>query len=41
LDDARGKLELDLFYLKNLSILVDLAILFETVKVVILGRGAQ
>lgn len=41
LDDAKGKLELDLFYLKNLSILVDLAILFETVKVVILGRGAQ
>jgi sugar transferase (PEP-CTERM system associated) len=41
LDDARGKLELDLFYLKNLSLLVDLAILFETVKVVLLGRGAQ
>jgi sugar transferase (PEP-CTERM system associated) len=41
LDDAKGKLELDLFYLKNLSILVDLAILFETIKVVILGRGAQ
>jgi len=41
LDDAKGKLELDLFYLKNLSLLVDLAILFETVKVVILGRGAQ
>jgi sugar transferase (PEP-CTERM system associated) len=41
LDDAKGKLELDLFYLKNLSLLVDLAILFETVKVVLLGRGAQ
>jgi sugar transferase (PEP-CTERM system associated) len=41
LDDAKGKLELDLFYLKNLSILVDWAILFETIKVVILGRGAQ
>jgi sugar transferase (PEP-CTERM system associated) len=41
LDDTKGKLELDLFYLKNLSMLVDLAILFETVKVVILGRGAQ
>jgi sugar transferase (PEP-CTERM system associated) len=40
-DDTKGKLELDLFYLKNLSLLVDLAILFETVKVVILGRGAQ
>jgi sugar transferase (PEP-CTERM system associated) len=41
LDDARGKLEFDLFYLKNLSLFVDLAILFETAKVVILGRGAQ
>jgi len=41
LDDAKGKLELDLFYLKNLSVLVDMAILFETVKVVLLRRGAQ
>jgi sugar transferase (PEP-CTERM system associated) len=41
LEDSKGKLELDLFYLKNLSLLVDLAILFETVKVVLLGRGAQ
>lgn len=41
LEDAKEKLELDLFYLKNLSVIVDLAILFETVKVVILGRGAQ
>jgi sugar transferase (PEP-CTERM system associated) len=41
LDDAKGKLELDLFYLKNLSLLVDIAILFETVKVVLLRRGSQ
>jgi sugar transferase (PEP-CTERM system associated) len=41
LEDARGKLEFDLFYLKNLSLFVDLAIMFETAKVVILGRGAQ
>jgi sugar transferase (PEP-CTERM system associated) len=41
LDDAKGKLELDLFYLKNLSVLLDMAILFETVKVVLLRRGAQ
>jgi sugar transferase (PEP-CTERM system associated) len=40
-EDARGKLEFDLFYLKNLSLFVDLAILFETAKVVLLGRGAQ
>lgn len=41
LDDAREKLTFDLFYVKNLSILVDLAILFETAKVVLLGRGAH
>jgi sugar transferase (PEP-CTERM system associated) len=41
LEDAKGKLELDLFYLKNLSLLVDCAILFETIKVVVLGRGAH
>lgn len=41
IDDSKDKLELDLFYLKNLSLLVDFAILFETVKVVLLGRGAN
>jgi sugar transferase (PEP-CTERM system associated) len=41
LDDAKGKLEFDLFYLKNMSLFVDFAILFETAKVIILGRGAQ
>lgn len=41
IDDAKGKLELDLFYLKNLSLLVDCAVLFETVKVVLLRRGAN
>jgi sugar transferase (PEP-CTERM system associated) len=41
LEDSKDKLELDLFYLKNLSLMVDLAILFETVKVVLLGRGAH
>jgi sugar transferase (PEP-CTERM system associated) len=40
-EDAKGKLELDLFYIKNLSLIVDLAVLFETVKVVLLRRGAH
>lgn len=40
-DDSRTKLELDLFYIKHLSIVLDLAIMFETVKVMLLGRGAQ
>jgi sugar transferase (PEP-CTERM system associated) len=41
LDDSKAKLELDLFYIKNLSLTVDCAILFETAKVVLLGRGAH
>jgi sugar transferase (PEP-CTERM system associated) len=41
IDDAKEKLELDLFYIKNLSLTVDFAILFETAKVVLLGRGAH
>jgi sugar transferase (PEP-CTERM system associated) len=41
LDDAREKLQYDLFYIKNASIGLDLVILFQTVKIVMLGRGAQ
>lgn len=40
-EDAKVKLELDLFYIKHLSIFLDLAIILETVKVVLLGRGAR
>jgi sugar transferase (PEP-CTERM system associated) len=39
IEDAKNKLEYDLFYAKNGSIAFDLAILFETVKTVLLGRG--
>ena len=38
-EDALRKLEYDLFYLKNLSVLFDLAIVFQTVKTVMWGRG--
>jgi sugar transferase (PEP-CTERM system associated) len=38
-EDAFRKLEYDLFYLKNLSILFDFAILFRTVRVVLFGAG--
>ncbi len=38
-EDALRKLELDLFYIKHLSIALDAAVLFETVKVVLFGRG--
>jgi sugar transferase (PEP-CTERM system associated) len=39
--DAREKLQYDLFYIKNASIGLDLLILFLTVKIVLLRRGAQ
>jgi sugar transferase (PEP-CTERM system associated) len=41
LEDAREKLQYDLFYIKNASIGLDLLILFQTIKIVLLGRGAQ
>jgi sugar transferase (PEP-CTERM system associated) len=40
IEDSQEKLEYDLFYIKNLSPLLDLVIIFQTVKVVLLGRGA-
>ena len=41
LEDAREKLQYDLFYIKNASIGLDVLILFQTVKIVVLGRGAK
>lgn len=40
-DDAAQKLQYDLYYVKNNSMLLDLVILFETVGVVVSGKGAQ
>ncbi len=40
-EEAKTKLEYDLFYIKHMSITLDLAILFETAKVMIYGRGAK
>src|SRR2546421_8769342 len=37
--DALQKLQYDLFYIKNLTLFLDLAIMFETVKIVLFGRG--
>jgi sugar transferase (PEP-CTERM system associated) len=39
--DAREKLQYDLFYIKNASLGLDLLIVFQTVKTVLLRRGAQ
>lgn len=41
LHDALEKVKYDLFYIKNLSALLDADILLKTVKVVLYGRGAQ
>jgi exopolysaccharide biosynthesis polyprenyl glycosylphosphotransferase len=40
-EDALEKLEYDLFYLKNMSLLFDLAIIFQTVRIVIGARGSR
>ncbi|MDR2055969.1 MAG: sugar transferase [Desulfovibrio sp.] len=40
-EDARRKLEYDLYYVKNMSILLDVHIIFKTVGVVLFPRGAR
>lgn len=40
-EDARRKLEYDLYYVKNASLFLDLNILLQTVEVVLLGKGAH
>jgi lipopolysaccharide/colanic/teichoic acid biosynthesis glycosyltransferase len=41
IQQSRVKLEHDLFYIKHLSAMLDSIILFETVKVLLSGRGAK
>ncbi|MGB5494703.1 MAG: TIGR03013 family XrtA/PEP-CTERM system glycosyltransferase [Sedimenticolaceae bacterium] len=41
IEDARNKLEFDLYYVKNASAFLDLIILLETVEVVLWGKGAH
>jgi sugar transferase (PEP-CTERM system associated) len=40
-EDAIEKLQYDLYYIKNLSIALDIVIMFETLKTVIMRRGAR
>jgi sugar transferase (PEP-CTERM system associated) len=40
IEDARQKLQYDLYYIKNQSLLLDAVIMFETVKTILFGRGA-
>jgi lipopolysaccharide/colanic/teichoic acid biosynthesis glycosyltransferase len=38
-EDALEKLQYDLYYIKNMSLALDVFVIFETVKTVILRRG--
>lgn len=39
IEDARQKLQYDLYYIKNQSLMLDAIILFETIKIILFGRG--
>jgi sugar transferase (PEP-CTERM system associated) len=41
IEDARQKLQYDLYYIKNQSLALDAAILFETIKTILFGRGGR
>ena len=41
IEDAFNKLEYDLFYLKNVSLIFDLAIIFRTIRIVLGGHGGR
>jgi sugar transferase (PEP-CTERM system associated) len=41
IEDAYNKLEYDLFYLQNMSLTFDLAIIFRTIRIVIGGHGGR
>lgn len=41
IEDAKQKLQYDLYYVKNHNLLLDLTILLQTVEVVLMGKGAR
>lgn len=41
IEDARKKLQYDLYYIKNQSLVLDMVIVFETIKTVLFGRGGR
>ena len=41
IEDNTEKLAYDLFYIKNISIGLDLLILFKTIKILLLGKGSR
>ena len=40
-EDALEKLKYDLYYIKNLSLMMDLVVIFHTFKIVLLSRGSR
>ncbi|HLG21244.1 MAG TPA: sugar transferase, partial [Candidatus Manganitrophaceae bacterium] len=40
-EDAKEKLRYDLYYIKHMSLLFDLLIIFRTIKIVFRGRGGR
>ena len=40
-EDAVEKLRLDLYYIKNISLILDLFIIMKTLKIIVLGKGAR
>ena len=41
IEDSRQKLQYDLYYVKNQSLILDAIVLFETIKIILFGRGAH
>ena len=41
INDAREKLQYDLYYLKNYSIFLDINILLQTIQVILWRKGAR
>jgi len=35
------KLQLDLYYIKNISLILDVFIIMKTLKIMVLGKGAR
>jgi sugar transferase (PEP-CTERM system associated) len=41
IEDSERKLQFDLYYIKNMSLFLDIAIILDTLKVMLVGRGAR
>lgn len=41
LEDSKEKLKYDIYYIKNMSLTFDLAVILRSIKIVLLGRGSR